>query len=368
MNTTIHCSTSLSLGDLPTDSIHDWTAVARLLERGGFDLVCVSDAVADASLPSPSADALAAVEALLSASTYLHVALRVRVAEADPQRWADYLVRLRRSHGNRFACALDLACDEPAAGSRMGRLATPRADVFLEALKEYSGVHAGKSPSAASPLPMPLLALIRGGARDKSFAARHAQAVVVAGSELRALGVDIADMGLLSEEAGRRRERPISLLTADVITAASNEEAQTKAERAREQQRWWQEHVASAHRERGPHAALRCVGTPDVVARQLIQWVDATEARGVHLAGVSPIETLQDFVELVVPELRARDRHRLDYAHGTRLLTDHTLPNPVAPNPPTHTHPALVPEAPHRRSMAVTHHRLRSRWAAFLRQ
>ena len=59
------------------------------------------------------------------------------------------------------------------------------------------------------------------------------------------------------------------------------------------------------------------VGSPDEVADELIDWVEATDVDGFNLAYAVTPETFADFVDLIVPELQRRGRYKLDYAPGT---------------------------------------------------
>ncbi|WP_144109009.1 LLM class flavin-dependent oxidoreductase [Paraburkholderia sp. BCC1886] len=59
------------------------------------------------------------------------------------------------------------------------------------------------------------------------------------------------------------------------------------------------------------------VGDPREVADQLIAWVDETGVDGFNLRRLVVPETLQGFVDLVVPELQNRGRYRTEYAPGT---------------------------------------------------
>jgi long-chain alkane monooxygenase len=50
------------------------------------------------------------------------------------------------------------------------------------------------------------------------------------------------------------------------------------------------------------------VGSPEEVADELIDWVEATGVDGFNLAYAVTPETFADFVDLVVPELQRRGR------------------------------------------------------------
>lgn len=365
MNTVIRCSTSLNLFSASSRSVQDWSAHARLLERGGFDLVRLDDEVDRANDGAPSATALAAVDGLLAAGTGFELALSVPLADADPQRWAEHLTRLNRLSGGRVACALEPPREQAGSVSRARSLSLPRAEVFVETLKEHGGVHAGKAIREAGHR-VPVLASVQGSARDKAFAARHAQAAIVSGKDVRQLTVDIADLRLLGEEMGRGREPLASLLAVEIVTARSSEEAQVRQQRIHDQQQWLRNHANPNHgRNDATASVLRAVGTPDVVTRQLLQWVDATEAAGIHVLELPEFDLLPDFVNRVVPELQARGRYRSDRAPelwsghrdlGQSVSTSGTTPPPIR---------YLLTSA--RRAESTPLRRARPPWVAFLR-
>jgi len=59
------------------------------------------------------------------------------------------------------------------------------------------------------------------------------------------------------------------------------------------------------------------VGSADEVADELIAWVEETGVDGFNLSRVVTPETLEDFVDLVVPILQARGVYKREYARGT---------------------------------------------------
>ena len=60
-------------------------------------------------------------------------------------------------------------------------------------------------------------------------------------------------------------------------------------------------------------------GTPDVVADQIEIWLDQDGIDGINLRQYLSFETVRDFIELVVPELRRRGRFRSSYEDGETL-------------------------------------------------
>ncbi len=61
------------------------------------------------------------------------------------------------------------------------------------------------------------------------------------------------------------------------------------------------------------------VGTPQVVADELEKWVDEGGIDGINLRQFLTPGTAEDFIELVVPELRRRGRYRESYDDGETL-------------------------------------------------
>ena len=59
------------------------------------------------------------------------------------------------------------------------------------------------------------------------------------------------------------------------------------------------------------------VGTPTDIADQMEEWVDSGAADGFNIMGPILPEGLQDFIDLVVPELRRRGRFRSEYTAST---------------------------------------------------
>jgi FMN-dependent oxidoreductase (nitrilotriacetate monooxygenase family) len=83
------------------------------------------------------------------------------------------------------------------------------------------------------------------------------------------------------------------------------------------------------------------VGSPQQVADELEQWIDATGIDGFNLTYALAHETLERVVDLVVPELQRRGRYAAAYAPGTlrhklfgrgpRLPADHAARSLVLP-------------------------------------
>jgi hypothetical protein len=59
------------------------------------------------------------------------------------------------------------------------------------------------------------------------------------------------------------------------------------------------------------------VGSPQDVADELIAWADETDIDGFNLFRLVAPESLNAFVDLVVPELQSRGVYKTDYRDGT---------------------------------------------------
>lgn len=65
----------------------------------------------------------------------------------------------------------------------------------------------------------------------------------------------------------------------------------------------------------GGHATF--VGTPESIADEIERWVDEGGADGFNLMPPTLPDSLEDFINLVVPELQRRGRFRTSYTHNT---------------------------------------------------
>lgn len=59
------------------------------------------------------------------------------------------------------------------------------------------------------------------------------------------------------------------------------------------------------------------IGDPNQVADQLEQWMDEGDIDGFNIARIVAHETLENFIELVVPVLQERGRYKTEYSPGT---------------------------------------------------
>ncbi|MGN6127732.1 MAG: LLM class flavin-dependent oxidoreductase [Humibacter sp.] len=75
--------------------------------------------------------------------------------------------------------------------------------------------------------------------------------------------------------------------------------------------------IESLRRQR--HDRFYVAGTPKVVADEIEKWLDEDGIDGINLRQYHSYETVRDFTELVVPELRKRGRIREEYAPAETL-------------------------------------------------
>ena len=88
------------------------------------------------------------------------------------------------------------------------------------------------------------------------------------------------------------------------------------------------------------------VGSPQTVADEMMAWIEETGIDGFNLSRTVAPECIEDFVNLVIPELQSRGVYKIGYSDGTlreKLFGPGTGSAPGAKLPPTH------PAAAHRR-------------------
>jgi alkanesulfonate monooxygenase SsuD/methylene tetrahydromethanopterin reductase-like flavin-dependent oxidoreductase (luciferase family) len=64
---------------------------------------------------------------------------------------------------------------------------------------------------------------------------------------------------------------------------------------------------------------LTSVGTPEMVADDIERWIDECGIDGINLFQQLSFDTVNDFVDMVVPELQRRGRFRTSYGDGETL-------------------------------------------------
>ena len=214
-----------------------------------------------------------------------------------------------------------------------------------------------------SPQRTPVLYQAGASTRGKAFAGKHAECVFVSGPSKAIIKSYVDDIRGAAVSAGRDPADILIFLMFTAVTAPTQSEAEQKYAEYREyvstdgalalmsgwtgvdlgayglddvvqyvekeanrsalesftradpNRAWTVREVANwvGIGGRGPLA----VGTPQLVADTMQEWVDATGIDGFNLTYVVAHETFSDFVELVVPELQRRGVYKLDYRHGT---------------------------------------------------
>ncbi|MBJ6361789.1 LLM class flavin-dependent oxidoreductase [Paenibacillus sp. GCM10012307] len=198
--------------------------------------------------------------------------------------------------------------------------------------------------------------------RGKVFAARHAEGIFIGGTDTALMKKQIADIRRQAEEQGRDPAQLKFFTGLTPIVGATKEEAQRKLEEftsyylhegglvhfssgsgydlASYAQDYFDgsgnNHVQSAMDRFSKNAlnprtvkeiiaslskigsmGLVAVGTPEEVADRMEQLVEDVGLDGFNIMQVVSPGTLEDFVDLVVPELQRRGIYRKEYQEGT---------------------------------------------------
>lgn len=207
----------------------------------------------------------------------------------------------------------------------------------------------------------PLLFQATGSPAGMEFAGRHAEIVFTGGLTTEAVRKNIANMRAKAAEHGRDPASIKFIVQGGIITGRNDLEVTDKVERYRRlmsvegrlahsqsaidylayprdvlvadiqagQDRWNHQ----LDRSRGGQTVGQVLdqlagfneerffvaGTPAVVADEIERWLDVDGIDGINLRQYHSFDTVRDFVELIVPELRSRGRYRESYADGETL-------------------------------------------------
>jgi long-chain alkane monooxygenase len=229
---------------------------------------------------------------------------------------------------------------------------------------EHSGVHFEVDAANyvdPGPQRLPVLAQASGTARGTAFAAKNAELILVGGPTREYCAENIRGIHAAAAEAGRAPGSVKTTALVDVIVGPTRAAAQAKADEYdsfitlegalvfAESKLNPEEHaddvaladlVAAGELPdtdgvvryfggrtvgdvkesfrflRLPH---RAVGTPAEVADEIESWLDDDGLDAINLRQWHCFDTLTEFVELVVPELRRRGRFRAEYTPGETL-------------------------------------------------
>ncbi|MFF5297082.1 NtaA/DmoA family FMN-dependent monooxygenase [Paractinoplanes globisporus] len=238
-------------------------------------------------------------------------------------------------------------------------------NVFADPEKIHPIFHEGdwfkvEGPHLTSPSRQrtPVLFTATASAAGTTFAGKHAEVVFTGGPTTEFLQRTIAGIRQAAVDAGRRADDVRFVTTAGVVVGRTEEEAAAKvAEFQRlsspegylahaglnwdpyayppetllgdvpgdKDSRW---RVSDPDKTVGEFLAgfgditrhpLFVSGTPEQVADRIERWLDDVGIDGINLLQYHSYATAEDFIELVVPVLRARGRLRTSYDKGESL-------------------------------------------------
>ena len=214
-----------------------------------------------------------------------------------------------------------------------------------------------------SPQRTPLLFQAGTSKRGTAFAARHAECTFVSGPSKKLVKKYVDDTRQAMRAAGRDPKDVLVYSQALIITAPTSEEAQAKYEdycryidieasltllsgwtgvdfsafpldatieyiesdagrtalasfSAADPDKKWTVRAAAEFVGLGGRGPV-LIGNPTEIADQLEQWMDETDIDGFNLAYAIAHETVQDVVDLIVPELQKRGRYQTAYTEGS---------------------------------------------------
>lgn len=269
-------------------SIHYWTELAKIAERGKFDAVFIADILgvhdtyagsADLTLrggvSTPSVDPTYAIAAMAAATENVGLGVTVSTTYEEPYMLARRLTTLDHFTNGRLgwnivtsfvrSAAVNLGKDNDVPHDERYDIADEFMDVtyklwegswedgavvadpetgdFVDPQKVHPIAHEGKyfkvpgiHMSEPSPQRTPFLYQAGASEKGKQFAARHAEAVFLSGGgvtpeQIRKTTDDIRDK---AEAAGRPRDSIKIIAHVTVVSAESDDAAQRKLEKQRE--------------------------------------------------------------------------------------------------------------------------------------
>ncbi len=193
--------------------------------------------------------------------------------------------------------------------------ALPAAQAFYKTMKAQVAKH-GRAPEHAVIMPgvFPVIGRTQAEAEDK-YAALQALVDPVLGLGMLStqLGVDCSDFAL---------DEPLPDLP---VTEGSQSKQKLIYDNARAKNLTVRELYLAVSAGRGHHFIL---GTPSKIADELEAWFTAGACDGFNIMPPYLPDQLDDFVDLVIPELQARGLFRAEY-EGTTLRDHLELPRPA---------------------------------------
>lgn len=391
-----------------------WVELARLLERGKFDGLFLADVVGvydvyggspDTALREavqvPTNDPLLIIPPMAEATEHLAFAVTVNLSHEAPLPFARRMSTLDHVTDGRIGWNIVTGyLDSGAKGAGQGKQVTHdirydiaeefvtiqydfwegsweddavrkdrKGGVFVDPAKVHRVMHDGEyfrvnAVHLCEPSPQRTPVLYQAGASSKgtAFAARHAECVFVVGHSRSRMAQSVASLRNLAVEAGRAPTDIKIFALTTVITGATDEEAQAKAEDYKQYaseagamalMAGWTgidfakpdlvgaaaagsnsiQSVAAMFTQGGPSAHKNIediarnvafggggpviIGSAKRVADELEAWAAECDLDGFNLAYVVMPETFADIVDLVVPELQDRGLFKKEYTSGT---------------------------------------------------
>jgi FMN-dependent oxidoreductase (nitrilotriacetate monooxygenase family) len=381
-----------------------WIETAKLLERGGFDCLFLADvlgfydvyggsreAAVRHGAQAPVGDPLLPVSAMAAATSRLGFGVTSSLTYSLPYSFAKTMSTLDHLTKGRVAWNIVTSYQSSAAENLGLDAQIPhderynRADEFMDVCyklwegswdedavvmdrenrmftdpsKVHDINHEGKYykvPGAhleqPSPQRTPFLFQAGASARGKEFAAKHAEAVFLIGTNPEDMRPTVDQIRAAAAAEGRDPQSVKIIVMLTPITAPTDELAQKKLEEIQEYASveaglalfggwtgldmssepldkplkefkgdsiqffsdmlrlvdpdvvWTTEKLGKWLSIGGMSAAV--VGSPATIADELERWMEVADADGFNFARVIAPGTMEDFVELVVPELRKR--------------------------------------------------------------
>jgi FMN-dependent oxidoreductase (nitrilotriacetate monooxygenase family) len=393
------------------NTLEFWTGMARTLERGLFDGIFIADVLGaydlydgglDLTLREavqlPINDPMLLVSAMAAVTSHLGFGVTVNALSEHPYVLArrfstlDQLTRGRFGwnvvtgyldsaaraigldnqiiHDERYDRAdeaLDVIYQLLEGSWEDGAVRRDKAArVFTDPTKVHPVRHHGRwydvegvHLSEPSPQRTPVLYQAGTSGRGQRFAARHAEAIFIAGSDKGGVRHTVQQLRSAVQEAGRRPEDVKIVLAITVVPGRTAAEARDRHD---EYARYASpeaglahfsasvgvdlsryglddpirlegtnaiqsaakaiEHLGGTRRRLLEHFRLggrypALVGDASQVADALQSWVEDTGIDGFNLARTVVPESFEDFVDVVVPALQDRGLHKTAYAPGT---------------------------------------------------
>lgn len=216
------------------------------------------------------------------------------------------------------------------------------------------------APVEPSPQRTPVLFQAGGSERGRRFAATHAEGVYLNGTKPELVAAQVAKVRAAAEEAGRdpqsikfftgisvfvdeteelakaryadyRKyssfEGLISMMSGamgidlskypldEPIVYEKNDANQSALEMFTRNNAWTLRQVLDEKALCGTNVAF--IGSPAQIADEMIRWMDIADIDGFNIARIVAHETLENFIDMVVPELQKRGRYKTAYGEGT---------------------------------------------------